>query len=82
MRFARDSCARKGTYFGHIAGARTAFSPLGQIIDSHLMVYVFRGRYVPDLHYLTLVAGWEPYILYDRVSWVGSVPVEILHRIS
>ena len=40
---------------------------LVQIVDSHMMMYVFQGRYIPDLYdlcdlyELAHVAGWDPY---------------------
>ena len=40
---------------------------MGQIIDSHVMIYLLQGRYIPDLydlydlHDLAHVAGWELY---------------------
>ena len=54
------------------------------MIYAHFMVYIFQGRYIPDLYDLydlydlAHVAGWEPYNLHDlgHVSWVGIV----LHR--
>ena len=54
---------------------------MGQIIDSHVMIYLLQGRYIPDLydlydlHDLAHVAGWEPYHLHGlgHVSWVGYV---------
>ena len=53
---------------------------MGQIIDSHVMIYLLQGRYIPDLydlydlHDLAHVAGWEPYSLHDgaHAPWVGS----------
>ena len=35
---------------------------------SYFMIYIFQGRYIPDLYDLydlAHVAGWEPYNLYD-----------------
>ena len=51
------------------------------VVDSHLLMQIFQGRYIPDLYDLydlydlAHVAGWEPHNLNDlgRVSWAGSV---------
>ena len=52
---------------------------LRQVIDSHLMIYIFQGRYIPDLYDLAHDAGWEPYNLHDLKShslgWVCTVQV-------
>ena len=59
------------------------FSHLGHticMVYSYFMtIYIFQGRYIPDLHDPARVAGWEPYRLHDllcvaHVSWVGPVP--------
>ena len=52
---------------------------MGQIIDSHVMIYLLQGRYIPDLydlydlHDLAHVAGWEPCNLHDLEYVLGWI---------
>ena len=57
-------------------------SRLGQIINSHLSIQIFEGRYIPDLYDLyglydlydlAHVAEWAPYNLLDlrRARFLG-----------
>ena len=54
------------------------------MIYSQFMIWMFQGRYIPDLydlydlydlHDLAHAAGWEPYNLHDLEQdfWVGSI---------
>ena len=38
---------------------------IGQITDSHLMIKIFQGTYIPDSYDLAHVGGWMPNKLYD-----------------
>ena len=56
------------------------FSHLGHticMVYSYFMtIYIFQGRYIPDLHDPARVAGWEPYRLHDdlaHIFWVRYV---------
>lgn len=48
---------------------------LTQIIDSHFMIYILQGRYIPGLHDLAHVPAREAYSLHvlGQVSLVRSV---------
>ena len=55
------------------------------MIYSQFMIYIFQGRWIPDLYDLAHVAGWESCDLHGtaHVSWVRSVlRVQILHNNS
>lgn len=56
-----QAMVRTDWWFSAIGAFVGNVSRLGQMVDPHLMVQNFQGRWTPGLNGLVHVAGWEPY---------------------